>query len=437
MSDYIKITDFAAKDSMLTGNPLKEITGTAHDDEYNAIATAIATKQDTDAELTAIAGLTSAADKFPYFTGSGTAALADLTAAARTVLDDTTVGAMLTTLGAASLAANTFTGDQTLGAGAKLIFEGTTDNDYETTVDPGDPTADRTLTLPNKSGTVATTSDVLLAQDFRLSLTSGVPVTTSDVIAAGTIYMVPKTGNRIALYDGTNWNIRTSAEFSLALSGLTSGKPYDVFCYDNSGTPTLEFLVWTNDTARATALAYQDGVLVKSGATTRRYLGTFYTTGTTTTEDSVGNRYLWNYYHRVNRKLSAKESTATWNYTTATWRQARASSANKLNFVLGVSEDQVIANVLSDALNTDATGVFASVGIGLDATNALATDQFNAGASLENSREKNIGAAYLGYPGVGKHYLAWLEYSQATGTTTWYGNSGGVRQAGIYGEVMA
>ena len=58
-----------------------------------------------DAELAAIAGLTSAADRLPYFTGSGAAALATFTSAGRALVDDATAAAQLATLGAAPTAA--------------------------------------------------------------------------------------------------------------------------------------------------------------------------------------------------------------------------------------------------------------------------------------------------------------------------------------------
>lgn len=52
-----------------------------------------------DAELAAIAGLVSAADRLPYFTGSGTASLATFTSAGRALIDDADAAAQLVTLG--------------------------------------------------------------------------------------------------------------------------------------------------------------------------------------------------------------------------------------------------------------------------------------------------------------------------------------------------
>lgn len=272
--------------------------------------------------------------------------------------------------------------------------------------------------------------------EFRLTLTSGTPVTTADVTSSSTIYCCPYKGSTISLYVGSRWVMHQSAQFSLALSGLTASRPYDVFCYSNAGVPTLEFLAWSSDTARATSLTFQDGVLVKSGDATRRYLGTFYTTGTTTTADSAANRYLWNYYNKVVRPMYRNETTASWTYTTATARQANAATANQLNFVIGVSEDAVRATLQAMASNTTA-GVTAYIGIGLDSTSTIATGSIRGGGRLLVAATlQPMTAFYDGLIAAGRHYLSWLEYSAATGTTTWSGTTDGNQASGMIGSLL-
>ena len=56
-------------------------------------------------------------------------------------------------------AGGTVTGDITLGTNVGIQFEGATDDTRETRLIAADPTADRTITLPNVSGTVVTTGD--------------------------------------------------------------------------------------------------------------------------------------------------------------------------------------------------------------------------------------------------------------------------------------
>lgn len=86
----------------------------------------------------------------------------------------------------------TVAGHVTLGAGKTLIYEGTTDNAYELTVSPGEPTADRTQTHPDMSGIIAVQargSDIASASTINLTTAAGdiVDVTGTSAITAITL----------------------------------------------------------------------------------------------------------------------------------------------------------------------------------------------------------------------------------------------------------
>ncbi len=254
----------------------------------------------------------------------------------------------------------------------------------------------------------------------RLTLTTGNPVPAADATGTAIIYWTPYIHDGITLWDGTRWQFLRVAEKSVSITGLNSGRPYDVFGYINAGTLALEVLTWTNDTTRATAVTIQDGRYCKSGDKTRLYLGSFYTTGTATTEDSLINRYLWNLYNQVPRRLhrcpayNDNSSNTSYTFTTSTFAEANGSGNGRVNFIHGLPG--VVCNMFASAIVvTSATGG-ANAGLGFDGiTDIRAMGQTNTVSYLQTF---GLMSAYEGTT-AGKHSWVLCGYSQA-GTATFY-----------------
>lgn len=139
---------------------------------------------------------------------------------------------LLSTATAAStylaLAGGTVTGALEIGSAGSLVFEGTTADGFETTLAVTDPTADRTVTLPNATGTVPLLS---LAQTFSAAqrgsistLTDGATITPDFALA-------------------NNFSVTLGGNRTLANpSNLTAGQSGCIFItQDGTGSRTLAF----------------------------------------------------------------------------------------------------------------------------------------------------------------------------------------------------
>ena len=79
----------------------------------------------------------------------------------------------------------------TLTQSGTIIFEGSSDDDFETTLTVADPTADRTITIPNVSGTVVTTGDsgtvtaAMMATPTQLQILSSAGAVLKTINGAG------------------------------------------------------------------------------------------------------------------------------------------------------------------------------------------------------------------------------------------------------------
>ena len=180
-------------------------------------------------------------------------------------------------------ASPTFTGNVTIDTGGTIIFEGTTDNAYEVTLDPGDPTSDITITFPDVTGTVVTTGDTGSVTNTMLSgsiaftkfasLTSGnILVGSSSNVATSRAVTgdvtISNTGVT-AIGSGVIVDADISSSAEIAVSKLANGTARQLLQTDSAGTG-VEFasnidVPGTLDVTGATTL---DSTLSVTGQTT-------------------------------------------------------------------------------------------------------------------------------------------------------------------------
>jgi hypothetical protein len=233
----------------------------------------------------------------------------------------------------------TVTGNLEIGTTGTLTFEGSSADNFETTLGVVNPTADRTINLPNVSGTIITTGDT--------------GTVTSTMIADGTI---------------VNGDISASAE--IAVSKLADGAARQLLQTDAAGTG----VEWTDNvdvpgTLDVTGAATFDsavtiaGDLTVNGTTTnintqnlvvedKNIILADVTTPTDTTADGGG----------ITLK-GATDKTITWSDTTDAWTSNQvvdlpAGSAATPSLIFGADVNSGVYSPGADqvAISTNGTG---------------------------------------------------------------------------------
>lgn len=291
-----------------------------------------------------------------------------------------------------------------------------------------------------QAGTTTNGNKIISGLTDTSQLVRGMKITGTNVGAASVIATIDSATQVTGTVNSTG-----SATNTMTFK-CPASENYDVFLVPTATSAQLQLgTPWGATTRPGTStflLQNQNGILTNKNvmfsgdsnqiaARTGRYLGTL---GINTTDgqshDNTTSRLCWNYYNRLAHTLSCVDTTDTWNYTTATWREVRGGSTlgtSRVEFIRGYPEDDLRVRVHGIPSNSSAS-IQAAVGVGFDSTtvnSAQVWGSYVPGALAPGGAEAN--AFYSGKGGAAnRQIVSQLEISTASGTTTWRGDNGNV-----------
>lgn len=283
----------------------------------------------------------------------------------------------------------------------------------------------------------------------RLTLQTATPVMTTTQSAKTAIYYTPYIGNNIPIYDGSTMAATTFSEISVATTDTAKNpaaigvsKVNDWFVWNDGGTLRLTHGPdWTSDSARSagTALVMVNGIYLNNASITNgpaasrgTYVGTTrsdsssqlnWVFGAASSGGTASHLNVWNMYNRVSISTVVRDSGTGYTYTTATIRQARASSGNQINFVVGLVEDGFSTSMRGQVLTTASVNANGTWGVGLNSTSSYldgASSIVFAPTSAVNLGSGSANANAM--PALGFNFLSANESGDGANANTFNGS---------------
>ena len=306
----------------------------------------------------------------------------------------------------------------------------------------------------------------------RITLTANTPVMTATATAQTTLRYDCYIGSNVPYYNGSVDLIDTvsscevtDAMVSAASAGqVVNNNVYDVW-WVHSGANRICLAMsassgggggWSSDsggsnTARGTGYSQLDrttrpyvtnknsiancfngstnyGSVSANQAT---YLGSIYATANGQTgmnfaaapASGGGNPILgvYNAYNRVQVFSLSQDNTSSWTYTTASWRAANNSAANRISWVDGLQQSNISCSYTLP-VNPEA-GTPAGTGVDLDSSTATPTSPAGSAAGITTFANYQTAMAYF-LPVIGVHFAQAVEISDGTHAAIFYGTLG-------------